>query len=468
MPSTANANGKLLAEACFTVDFASVDRLLRVSDVSVNVNFEDGYPLRTAARLLRLAMPCGEPTAQCGILRDIVMRLLQDPRSDPGISAFRDSAMKHIAGCGDSGLVDALLAHTSVDPTLVLAEVAACGHIALLEQLLAHARVDPGGRESLAMRAAAAHGHVEALELLLADPRVDPAAQDNAAIVLAAKHGRLAVVERLLSDPRVDPTAGSHAALHCAAELGRLPVVRRLLADPRVDPAACNAEASVVEIHCDRLHNDVPAPAAEGGSSDHGLTHLDAPAAACSPLLRAVVNGRGTVVAALLADSRVDPAACDNEAIVQAASYLRSHVVQLLAADPRVDPSARNNTAMRLALYDRSGYIVTTLLAQDAVCWALRQPERAAPDDDYRLLADLAVRMSSGQYYQASALYLPASLLSATLRSGRLRPWPSTIAAVARWSSTGIAAAAWCRRRAAVLARLRVMGAPSLRIGAPA
>lgn len=59
--------------------------------------------------------------------------------------------------------------------------------------------------------------------------------------------------------------------------------------------------------------------------------------------------GHAEVVRLLLADSRVDPAANENEAIRYASRYGHHEVVRLLLADSRVDPAAIGNQAFQNA-----------------------------------------------------------------------------------------------------------------------
>lgn len=77
----------------------------------------------------------------------------------------------------------------------------------------------------------------------------------------------------------------------------------------------------------------------------------------------AAANGRVAVVAHLLADPRVDPAAFDSFSVRTAAAGGHIATVELLLTDARVQPSARQNQALRLA--SRHGHlaIVKALLA---------------------------------------------------------------------------------------------------------
>jgi ankyrin repeat protein len=72
-------------------------------------------------------------------------------------------------------------------------------------------------------------------------------------------------------------------------------------------------------------------------------------------------------VKVLLTDSRVDPAADDNEAIQCASHMGHVEVVKALLADPRVDPAADNNGAIYWA--SRCGHlgVVKSLLTNPRV-----------------------------------------------------------------------------------------------------
>jgi hypothetical protein len=77
----------------------------------------------------------------------------------------------------------------------------------------------------------------------------------------------------------------------------------------------------------------------------------------------AAQKGHSSVVALLLADPRVNPAADDNYAIRYASMNGHSDVVELLLADPRVDPAARNDEAYRFASKNGHSSVVALLLA---------------------------------------------------------------------------------------------------------
>jgi hypothetical protein len=73
------------------------------------------------------------------------------------------------------------------------------------------------------------------------------------------------------------------------------------------------------------------------------------------------------VVELLLADSRVDPAAQDNQATVYAGIQDCGKVLQLLLADSRVDPGAQDNQALSIAAKRNNIELAELLLEHPAV-----------------------------------------------------------------------------------------------------
>lgn len=121
---------------------------------------------------------------------------------------------------------------------------------------------------------------------------------------------------------------------------------------------------------------------------------VDAAACGTAALPLAAAAGNRAIVAFLLSLPAVDPAAADNEAIVAACGVPpppfhacadgahdhsgdcdREGVVELLLGDPRVDPSARGNAALRAAAANGYTGIVARLLADRRV-----SPTAAIPD----------------------------------------------------------------------------------------
>ena len=78
-------------------------------------------------------------------------------------------------------------------------------------------------------------------------------------------------------------------------------------------------------------------------------------------------NGHARVVAELLKDDRVDPAAHDNYAIRAAAKLGRDKVVQVLLSSDKVDPGADDNAAIRIAAHEGHLDTVRVLMSDPRV-----------------------------------------------------------------------------------------------------
>ena len=66
-------------------------------------------------------------------------------------------------------------------------------------------------------------------------------------------------------------------------------------------------------------------------------------------IMVASAYGHANIVKILLADSRIDPSACDNESVIIASMCGHTDIVKLLLADPRVDPSINNEPIIEAA-----------------------------------------------------------------------------------------------------------------------
>ena len=193
---------------------------------------------------------------------------------------------------------------------------------------------------------------------LLFDARIDPATHDNVAIGWAAEHGHETLVRRLLADTRVNPAAKSNHALRVAAFFGHANIVVLLLADSRVNPILGDYTKNASEWTSDYL------ACTEFSMEDFwdflGITRdwsknfakcwATAKCINCGEhfaIRMAACLGHVNVVAALLGDERVNPAAYDNQAIQWAFENGHAKVVALLLTDPRVAVDVRIRAWLR-------------------------------------------------------------------------------------------------------------------------
>lgn len=89
-------------------------------------------------------------------------------------------------------------------------------------------------------------------------------------------------------------------------------------------------------------------------------------------LVRLYIDPLVRDVERLLADSRVNPAARDGEALILAVTYNVSAVVDRFLADDRVDPSRGNNRVIHTAVQYGRARLVERLLAHPRVDPTLR------------------------------------------------------------------------------------------------
>jgi ankyrin repeat protein len=200
------------------------------------------------------------------------------------------------------------------------------------------------------------HGRCDVVALLTADARFDPPIDGKAGLRVACANGHVEVVSMLLRDVRLSLQANwLKYTLKRAADAGHCDVVSLLMQDPRVNPGLDKSFA--LEQYC--LVGDVER--VNETLDDPGFVN-------CLPgsiLAAASRNGHTAVVKLLLADPRVDPAADDNCAILDASSSGYEGVVKQLLTDPRVEPAARGNKAIRCA--SSCGHVsVVKLLLKDA------------------------------------------------------------------------------------------------------
>jgi ankyrin repeat protein len=184
-----------------------------------------------------------------------------------------------------------------------------------------------------ALAAAARRGHADVVALLLADGRVDPGERPPSwytALEDAARYNRAAVVALIVADPRVGIESQGHSALFQAACGDYVDVARALLADGRLNPGQF---ARGTEVY------------------NHALTAAKA--------------GAEQIMALLLCDPRVDPAASFGPVIRAACIYRRVGIVQMLLRDGRVDPGeVKGDDCRRLEV---------VRLVRGAVSWRRRR-----------------------------------------------------------------------------------------------
>ncbi|KAJ3110908.1 hypothetical protein HDU96_006161 [Phlyctochytrium bullatum] len=186
--------------------------------------------------------------------------------------------------------------------------------LSTLRTLLRSEVVDPTASQNLLIRAAAAQGWVEAVVLLLGyrGPVKDPAEE----------------VELMTALPKIlDPSDGDNEALRSLANLQdhqkAAKIAEWLLRDPRVDPSTNYSEPFRA--------------AASSGNVD---------------LLKSLVDAdteRPTANSWRL--RRIDPNACDGEALLKAIEGNHVETVRfLLEKVPQLRPDMNDNAAIRLAL----------------------------------------------------------------------------------------------------------------------
>lgn len=312
--------------------------------------------------------------------RDAAALLLACPRVNP--AARYNEPLVEACKAGHASIVHLLLSCPRVDAAARGNEALlwACfsGHLAVIELLLANRRVDPSARCCAAFIAAAARGHVAVAERLLADARVDPAARKDAAFCAAAANGHVALVDmllsrgcgaaatpgslanalqhacaaghveavqRLLSLPRVDPAARHYAALDKACKQGHVAVVDVLLADSRVEPSLAAMSALCEAV----THGRVAATAFLLAHPRVEVTR-DAAAYVAGALKKGKFGpGGADVTRMLLADDRFSGFLLTPRFLSDVAALNNHVVVAALLADPRVDPSAMEFAAIHRA-----------------------------------------------------------------------------------------------------------------------
>ncbi|KAI8847910.1 hypothetical protein BC829DRAFT_395409 [Chytridium lagenaria] len=319
-----------------------------------------------------------------GGLTDIAATLLKRPDADPAV--LNHEALRLASRHGRLEVVSLLLKDGRTDPKACQNEAIlnACrsGNSPTVLALLADPRVDPSCRDNKAIREASRRGMSEAVKALLQHPMVNPSAYDQEALRNACTSGSSETVRLLLSDPRVDPSIRQNEAIRRAATSGMGEAVRFLLAHPKVDPAACEHEA--FGNACGWVS---PAISSDGAVNHEkiiydGDSRIEEAFAVliADPRALGIACARGrdngfAALHALLNDPRVDPSACDNQAIRRAASHGLTDIVERLLKDPRVDPTSNDNQAIRKACGHRHVGVVRLLLADPRVDPSARDNE---------------------------------------------------------------------------------------------
>mmetsp|Transcript_2786 Transcript_2786/g.10712 ORF Transcript_2786/g.10712 Transcript_2786/m.10712 type:complete len:491 (-) Transcript_2786:215-1687(-) len=169
---------------------------------------------------------------------NIVILILNDNRLRSSAQPYSRKLLEFIfyESCihGLSDVVDFLLDHTTVDPSLKsnAAFINACknNHSSICKSLLRDPRVNPADKENAALKYAAQRGHTPVMLLLLDDPRIDPALGNNNVLRRACKHNRIEIVKQLLK--RVKPDV---SCLVAAVEAQNEDIAKLLIGDGHLE-----------------------------------------------------------------------------------------------------------------------------------------------------------------------------------------------------------------------------------------
>ncbi|KAJ3089709.1 hypothetical protein HK100_007671 [Physocladia obscura] len=342
----------------------------------------------------------------------IVKRLLADPRVDPSDSEFN---MFHHADIVE------LLLHLSnkcVDPASAINMYSRIwypseGMLDLAKQLFRdiHLQIDPSRDNNIAIIDTASLGDLRAVETLLCDRRVDRTANRNLPIRYASRWIHADVIARLLKDERVDPTDMNNEGIRVAcAQIFKGPrankpeepaVVQVLLSDPRVDPSVNQNEclrSAMMYNHVEifqLLINDQRLDLTYNNNNvlvtaviDY-VTSLDIleillacervkPEAQDNLCIRTICKSKIQVpfkLKTLLADPRINPGACDNEAFINAVKHNGAQIIKILLQDSRINPAARNSEALISAVWNSDQEVINMLLSDQRINVSLRGSE---------------------------------------------------------------------------------------------
>jgi hypothetical protein len=365
--------------------------------------------------------------------------------------ALRFLAVRHFprlvqlyAARGDAAALRDLLARGScINPSVcrnaALREASAMGWAEVVDALLADARVASGPRAD-AIVAASANGHAAVTARLLHEH--ERAETIGASVILrvlkrAVAEGDGATLERLAGGAfaapapsllsytsyRHPPTTPWEDFAYIAARFGWVDILARALVEVSKEerpwePRALDVDdcrAASLPWGCPahstrRAALDVTAralrEACRGGHVELVSSYLDAgfdPSAQRDALLLAACEGgRSDLLARVLADARVKPAAVFGDAIRAIAPFDRVPVLEILLACPGVDPSANDNEALRVVSWKGAIGMLNRLLADPRADPSARENEalREAARQDFaavveRLLKDPRVDPSA-------------------------------------------------------------------------
>lgn len=257
------------------------------------------------------------------------------------------------------------------------------------------------------------------------------------AAALAAGRGRMAAVDVLLNRCGDGTQQACAAALRIAASRGHLDLLQHMIERWGVSLKIEGSTAMALAAECGHLH--VVEALMRG-------RHVSPASCHGAPLWLAAGNGHLAVLELLLSDRRADPTSRFNCAIRSASCGGHLGIVARLLQDERVDPGAGGQAALALAAREGHIEVMHALLEDprvDAEAFLRSHVQISERSLSVQPLPMLARRALLGKPSVARAL-LTVPTQAATL----VMPKKVGAAEVNSWL-----AAAWRRRRGAVLAR---------------